>query len=157
MEVMAMLSLRPYEEMNPLEVITYWERLDIKAAHGNSIFRSKNRILWAIVDEAKMQTLLMWDVHTGYVYKEIDADTNKKHVIIKTGKVAEPVFNGYIPPTPEPMKTSICANCGHEIKWEPVAVPPRWEHVRVMARDNSSRLHWICECGCMTPEPKEAP
>jgi hypothetical protein len=122
------MSLKPYEEMNVVEVMAHWNR--VRYAHCLNLYESPNRILWAVVDEAKGVTLQMWDVNTGHVIKQA---------------VPESV-----------TKTSICARCGHELRWQSVAVPPRWEHVRELSRDNFPGAHWICSCGCQTPEPKEA-
>jgi len=85
-------NLRPYEEMNTVEVFTNWKR--VRYAHCLNLYESPNRVLWAIVDEAKGVTLQMWDVNTGHVIKQA---------------------------APEPVtKTNICAHCGHEIRWQRV-------------------------------------
>jgi hypothetical protein len=120
-----MMPLKPYEEMNTLEVIQYWKR--VRYAHLLNLYESPNHVLWAVVDETHSETLRMWDVNTGVV----------------------------VNPAAPPVKAGVCIHCGHPIQWEKVAVPPRWEHVRTMSNDSLSRLFWICECGCMTPEPKE--
>ena len=147
-------SLHPYEEMSCTEVVVHWQRMKAKTPQGHSLFMSPNKALWAIVNEQMNETIQMRDVNTGHVYKQQAPEPKK--VIILTGRVAEPDFNGYIPPTPEPVKIGICVHCDHEIQFEKVAVPPRWEHIRTMSDDNHSKLFWICECGCMSPEPKEA-
>jgi hypothetical protein len=65
-----MMSLKPYEEMNCLEVIIHWTRMKAKAPNGYSFFKSPNNSLWAIVDEQRNETLQMWDVNTGYLYRK---------------------------------------------------------------------------------------
>jgi hypothetical protein len=65
-----MIVLKPYEEMNTGEVISHWSRLDIKAPGGFSVFKSPNKALWAFVDEKRCVTVVMWDAHTGRVYRE---------------------------------------------------------------------------------------
>jgi hypothetical protein len=78
------LNLKPYEEMNSLEVITWWTRLKAKAPHGLSIFKSPNENLWAIVDESHFRTIKMWDIHSGQVYKEsIDETEQEKEETLK--------------------------------------------------------------------------
>jgi hypothetical protein len=142
--------------MNTIELISYWQRMKAKAPDGHTLFMSPNKCLWAIVDEQRNQTVEMWDVNTGHVYRQQppapwgsdklppeDRDPTIPDRSLHRTLLAEP-------------KTTICVNCPHEIRWSKVAIPPRWEHVRTQSNDEHSRLFWICECGCMTPEPKEA-
>jgi hypothetical protein len=56
--------------MNPREIMVHWPRLDIKSPGGLSVFKSPNKALWAFVDERRCVTVVMWDVHTGRVYRE---------------------------------------------------------------------------------------
>ena len=101
----------------------------------------------------------MWDVNTGHVIKQRGwtADIRYQKPETNLGMTRFVTTDAPMPPSPiRPVQFDVCKNCGHEIRWQRVAVPPRWEHTRVMSGDESSRLFWICECGCMTPEPKEA-
>ena len=123
------LSLKPYEEMNVDERLIHWVRR--RDGHCLCLLESPNRVYWSVVNESKRQILFTIDTNSG---QPIELEPFK----------------------PEP-DTSLCVHCGHDIRWEKIAIPPRWEHVRVMSGDEASRLHWICECGCMTPEPKEVP
>ena len=61
-------SLKPYESMNTVEVMTYWTRVRYK--HSLSLYESPNHVLWALVDEAKAMTLQMRDTNTGQVYEK---------------------------------------------------------------------------------------
>ena len=60
------LNLKPYEEMNCTEIMIHWKR--VRYAHCLNLYESPNKVFWAIVDEAKSETLEIRDVNSGQVY-----------------------------------------------------------------------------------------
>ena len=175
------VSSESYQEMNTAEIMQLWHR--VHYTRCLCLYESPNHRLWALVNESLGITVEIRDVNTGQPYKsqqesigktelkvlglpvEIDrrlrgneayligasVDGRVEPQIVRVNEIVAAQLEKEIND-----KVVLCKNCDHEIRWETVAVPPRWEHVRVMSVDECSRLHWICECGCMTPEPKEA-
>jgi hypothetical protein len=64
------LSLKPPEEITSLEVRCYWERLSERIwTPGYTMYRSPNKELKAIVNDATGQIGLMWNTYTGQVHQ----------------------------------------------------------------------------------------
>jgi hypothetical protein len=68
--VIPVLSLKGPEEIRPIEVVSYWERLSGQTPHRcYTVYRSPNHDLHAWVDERGV-VALMWSVNTGQVHQE---------------------------------------------------------------------------------------
>jgi hypothetical protein len=64
------LNLKPPEEITSPEVQCYWERLSERIwTSGYTTYRSPNRELKAIVNDATGQIGLMWNTYTGQVHQ----------------------------------------------------------------------------------------
>lgn len=64
------LSLKPPEEITALEVQCYWERMAERIwAPGYQVYRSPNKELKAIVNDATGRIGIMWNTYTGQVHQ----------------------------------------------------------------------------------------
>jgi hypothetical protein len=64
------LSLKSPEQITSLEVQCYWERLKERVwVSGYTVFRSPNKELKALVNDATGQIGLMWNTYTGQVHQ----------------------------------------------------------------------------------------